>query len=182
MRQPVEQLEDYIDIGRFKRCGALRGGWIGVRPPHGCPHIRKMKAARFGVMVWLGDRYLPQNIKVDWVRLRYGYRPWMVCQCGRRVGRTYMSDNDYRCRRCVGAVYASLRKSRLQKMCFRASKVRLKLNGSARLNDPFPKKPPKMYRSTYARIRFKAELREAKISRKAKDRMPDYANLLVHVP
>jgi hypothetical protein len=78
-------------------------------------------------------------------------------------------------------IRARLNPGTQRRNAYAASKLRLKLNGKGRLTDPFPKRPPRMRKNRYVLIRFRAEAREAKISRRVKGILPDYANLLVHI-
>jgi hypothetical protein len=68
--------------------------------------------------------------------------------------------------------------SHQQKRAFAASKLRLKLNGDARLTEPFPKKPHGMTRRRYETLKYKAQAREARIPRRVKRKPPDYHNLM----
>jgi hypothetical protein len=114
-RLTVEELAtDCIDVRDLNKAGALKGGWvtfpwIGFR----CPGIRKMRTARYLVLIELHNQVVPQQIPVSWTPCNYGgTRPWLHCLCGRRVARLFKGFGGYHCRQCCGnAIYESQRRN-----------------------------------------------------------------------
>jgi hypothetical protein len=188
MRQTVEQCEDHLDIGKFRRGGFLCGPWCDLMGPRCCSLIARMKACRNRIVLEWRDRRPVQAIEIVWQQVGFGHRPWMVCRCGRKVGKLFLAEPDfygpasYKCRHCLGLRYATQRMSRQQKKAFAASKLRLKkLRGDGRLTEPFPERPKGMRKRGYEMLRYKAEMREALIAKRVKRKLPDYRNLMPHL-
>jgi hypothetical protein len=94
-----------------------------------------------------------------------GQRRWFVCPgvvdgqvCARRVGRLYLPPEEryFLCRHCYGLSYASQRRSAADRAEVQAQAIRRRLGGPGRLAEPFPARPPRMHRRTYARLRAQA--------------------------
>ncbi len=111
-----------------------------------------------------GDR-LPQRIRVQWTYCHFnGYRPWMTCLCGRRVGKLYIGNGFLGCRQCGGMQYESQRRGRRSRLHLRATRIRQRLGDDGRPGiDPFPPRPWRMHRRTYACLKAKAEMIERKL-------------------
>jgi hypothetical protein len=60
-------------------------------------------------------------------------------------------------RRCYGLAYASQQETPMYRGVGRSQKIRLKLDGSPDLLEPFPDKPKGMHWRTYAQLRAQAE-------------------------
>ncbi len=78
-----------------------------------------------------------------------GWRPWLVCPCGRRVGVLYFKGKEYRCRKCCGLAYTSQNETADIRAIRRAHKIRRLLGGQANSFLPFPHKPKGMHWKTY---------------------------------
>ncbi len=64
------------------------------------------------------------------------------------------------CRTCHGLAYQSQRDRREDRLRHRARAIRQRLGGTANLFEPFPDRPKRIHRSTYARWREKAAAAE----------------------
>ena len=91
-RLTVEKLAaDCLDVRELHRVGAFKGGWKTFpSASFRWPSIEKMRAAKFLIQVQFFNQTVPQNIRVCWTWCNFGgSRPWLVCQCGRRVARLF---------------------------------------------------------------------------------------------
>jgi hypothetical protein len=178
-RSTVEKLAlDCLDVGKLSRAGVFQDRWISYAPLlH--PRIFRIRIARYAMLVELNDRLIPQQIRVSWTHCHFGgNRPWLHCACGRRVGKLYAAKGGYVCRGCAGnPLYASQTKSAAGRRHYRASKLRLLLNGNASLTSPMPDRPRNMRRKTYARVKAQIEDLENGLSPRQKRKAPDYKNL-----
>jgi|HubBroStandDraft_6_1064221.scaffolds.fasta_scaffold510464_1 hypothetical protein len=89
-----------------------------------------------------------------------GQRRWFVCparSCGRRVAVLHLGSKYFLCRRCCGLAYASQREDRKYRALRRVQKIRMRLGGSGSVDELFPEKPHRMRRTTYERLKEKAE-------------------------
>ena len=89
-----------------------------------------------------------------------GQRRWFVCparSCGRRVAVLHLGSKYFLCRRCCGLAYASQREDKKYRALRRVQKIRMRLGGSGSVDDLFPEKPNRMRRTTYERLKEKAE-------------------------
>ena len=118
------------------------------------PRIEKMSAAQFMIHIELQNQTVPQNIRVCWTWCNFGgSRPWLVCQCGRRVARLFKGMAGYYCRSCCGnPVYESQRRSKKARCYLQAYRLRSRLGGSRPVVDPLPARPYRMSRKIYARL------------------------------
>ena len=144
-RLTVEKLAvDCLDVRELHRVGAFKGGWksfpwISFR----WPRIEKMRAAKFVIQIELQNQTVPQNIRVEWTWCNFGgSRPWLICQCGRRVARLFKGLGGYYCRSCCGnPVYESQRRSKKARSYLQAYRHRQRLGGSRPVLDPVPARP-----------------------------------------
>jgi hypothetical protein len=157
----LDRMLDHIAIQRFKRSGALAGPWRNLLAPMQCPLVAGMRCSHHALgIIWRDRRVPPQVIEVRWRQVGFGWRPFLVCPCGRGASRFYLRDGgfgmpSYRCHRhCLKDVlYGSQCQSASGRKAYRASKLRLRLlRGSARLTDPLPARPRGMSRKRYERI------------------------------
>jgi hypothetical protein len=152
----VEKLAaDSIDVRDLNRFGALKDRWVTFPwVQFRCPRIEKMRATRFMIQIELYNQTVPQNIRVSWTRCNFGgARPWLICQCGRRVARLFKGMGGYYCRFCCGnPVYESQRRNKKARAYLQAYRVRQRLGGSRPVIDPLPARPYRMSRKTYARL------------------------------
>lgn len=104
-----------------------------------------------------------QTIWLRWSPCNYGgHRPWFVCdRCNKRAGKLYNGGDFFICRQCLQLRYASQRRGAKSRRYLQALKLRLRLNGIANLNEPFPDRPKRMHQRTFDRLRRKAEALEA---------------------
>ncbi len=108
-------------------------------------------------------KHVDQNIRVVWTSCALGGgRPWFVCPvvgCGRRVALIYLSGlGVFACRKCHDLAYATQFEAVGRRGMERARRIRLKLGGGPNLCDPFPDRPRRMHRRTYARLSAAYEL------------------------
>jgi hypothetical protein len=104
---------------------------------------------------------LEYAIRLEWTPCHYGgTRAWFLCPargCVRRVAILYSGEAVFACRHCYQLGYQSQREAPYLRATHRAQVIRVKLGGSANLNEPFPSKPDGMRWSTYHRLRCEAE-------------------------
>ena len=77
-----------IDVNELNRLGAFARSmeypFMGLRTS---PHLIEYRGPK-----WPADRP-PQRIRIQWTRCTYGgARPWLICPCGRRVGKFYYGN------------------------------------------------------------------------------------------
>ena len=92
-----------------------------------------------------------------------GTRPWFICpepSCGRRTAILFITERNFRCRRCCNLSYGSQRESRADRGLRRVQNIRMRLGGGPSLLDRFPDKPRGMRWSTYTGLRERAEKAE----------------------
>jgi hypothetical protein len=150
----VEKLAvDCLDVRELNRVGAFTGGWKNYPMAwFRYPCIEKMRTARFMIYIEHQNQTVPQNIPVSWTLCHFGAsRPWLICQCGRRVARLFKGMGGYYCRSCCGnPVYESQRRNKKARLYLQAYRVRQRLGGSRPVVDPIPARPYPMSRKTYA--------------------------------
>jgi hypothetical protein len=156
-RLTVEALAaDCVDVRDLYKVGALEGGWVTFRwPEFRWPAVRKMRAARYLVLIELQNQVVPQQIPVSWTQCNYGgVRPWLHCPfCEQRVARLFKGFSGYFCRQCCGnPVYESQRRSKKARSYLQAYRTRQQLGGSRPVTDPLPERPYRMKRKTYDRL------------------------------
>jgi hypothetical protein len=185
-RLTVEKLgADCIDVRMLNRERLFAGEAKQVRFGLRWPHLSDIIAYRYRLELQFGREKFPQNVRVSWTPCALGgERPWFHCPgCSRRIAKLYWGGEQlrYRCRQCLGnLLYASQTKSASGRRLYAAWKLRLRL-GSYSVNDPMPKRPLKMQRRTYNRLRARLEALEATLSRCLRVKTPDYENLSYYV-
>ena len=81
-----------------------------------------------------------------------GRRRWFACpNCGRAC-RVLFGGGRFLCRRCHGLQYKSQYECAWSRANSRAHKLRMRLQGSADLFQPFPDRPKHMHHRTYRRL------------------------------
>jgi hypothetical protein len=180
----VEKLfHDCLDVRFLRRKGFFDDGWVTLGPSLKWPHIARMRLARYLLTLDLRGHSVPQHVRVSWSKVHLGgERPWLHCtHCERRVARLYRGLAGYFCRACVGnPPYASQWLGAQGRAHDQACKLRLRLNGEARLSTPFPERPRGMHRRTYLRLRQEGMRLEAGLSKRMRTRFPDYASLVAY--
>jgi hypothetical protein len=145
------------------------------------PGLVRLTANRWRVDVELRGG-ASQRIPVVWTPCHFGgWRPWFLCiRCNRRFGKLYNTGASLACRRCLDLWYASQRRGSTSRSYLQALKLRLRLNGIANLREPFPRRPKRMHRKTYARLRELGERLESDLrgNPRFRDRETDYGPLV----
>jgi len=174
---------DCLDVGFLRRGGFLDGGWVTIGGTLKWPRVARLRTARYLIVLDIQGRSDSQHIRVSWTRVHLGgERPWMHCpHCQKRVAKLYSGLGGYFCRACIGnPPYATQWLGAQGRAHFQACKLRLRLNGQARLTMPFPERPPRMHRRTYDRLRREGINLEAGLSKRMRRRFPDYASLVAY--
>jgi hypothetical protein len=163
-----------IDVNRLHKAGCLRAGWSG-----GWEWSRDgEKVASINLRAETDQLHLSYRVSIGgsgWedvgeavriVRLpcRFGgTRPFFICPgvvnsmtCGRRVGKLYGPGRYFLCRHCYRLAHASQSENVSDRALRRANKIRKRLGGDASTDAPFPRKPKRMRRQTYERLRAEA--------------------------
>jgi hypothetical protein len=102
-----------------------------------------------------------RSTRLIWVTWGYGRRPYVLCWCGGRVSRAFITTNRPAhgmlvCHRCAGARYSSQDSFPEARLEERSNGLRVRLRSNSEAYDPIPSKPSRMHWRTYHRI--KAEL------------------------
>jgi hypothetical protein len=65
----VEELAaDCLDVRELYKAGVLDGEWVTFRWPEiRWPAVRKMRAARYRVLIELQNQIVPQQVHVSWM-------------------------------------------------------------------------------------------------------------------
>ena len=154
----VEKLgADSIDVRMLNRARLFTDDLQRVRFGLRWPHLSGMVAYRYRLELQFGCETFPQSVRVSWTPCQFGgERPWFHCPgCSRRIAKLYWGGEQrrYRCRQCFGSPpYGSQTKSAAGRRLYAAWKLRQRL-GSYSVNDPMPKRPLRMQRRTYNRLR-----------------------------
>jgi hypothetical protein len=180
-RDTVEHFQSF-DVHVLHRMGALQETlvsfpWVVFR----WPGLVRLTANKWRVDVEFRGGAV-QRIPLVWSQCHFGgMRPWFRClRCGRRVGKLYNTGASLHCRRCLDLWYASQRRGAKSRRYLQALKLRLRLNGVANLREPFPKRPKRMHKSTYDRLRQLGERLEQGLrdNSRFRDRETDYSPLV----
>jgi hypothetical protein len=171
----VETL-NFLDIIALHRAGAFPQDWhTRYRFPNiglNCPPIANLVTSRFQIEITL--RTHKQSIQVHWLRAGFlGYRPALVCPCGRRCNRLFHGFGGFGCRFCCNAVYASQLKCRQSRPALQAAKLRLKLGGIPQVGLTPPAKRKWKHYANYRKLRSRLEYLEFK-ARKSRLKQPQY--------
>jgi hypothetical protein len=183
-RLTVERLStDDLDVRGLKRLGMLTEFPRELCGTLRWPHIRKLVADRYWIELQMEQ--IVQQIRITWTACHLGgWRPWMLCPyCKARVAKLLRGLGGYCCRACIGnPLYASQAKSAHGRRHFEICKIRLQLNGHASLLEPFPDRPRRMHRKTYARMKARALELETDLPPKLRGKTVDYRNLVYYAP
>jgi hypothetical protein len=158
-----------IDVRRWHRDGRLAAGqrftnsWTFGGKPAGTIGVATQADAvmltystRRGDAAW---KPVSQRVPITWTDCHFGgRRPWFVCSgysdgqyCGRRVAVLY-GAGIFACRHCHGLAYETQQQSARWRGFTKAQKIRMRLDGSVNLLEPFPQKPPRMHWRTYEQL------------------------------
>jgi hypothetical protein len=179
----MERVEDWeghrsVDVHRLHRVGTLRPGYvcmwswwrdgeqqasIGVSAREGAIELRYTIQPRTA-----DAEVVRYEVPLEWTPCTFGgRRPWFRCPgivdgrlCGRRAAKLYLGSRYVLCRRCHGLAYKSQREDRAGRALRRTQNIRIRLGGEPGLIHPFPPRPKRMRRRTYARLRRQAEQAE----------------------
>ena len=158
-----------IDIYRLKKKGYLRPGKIGIftwsrNGKQTAQLCFRMEADRMVLTYCCRPRggeweNVEQIIYLDQTPCNYGgHRTWFLCPgCLKRIAVLYRVGKYFRCRHCYGLTYSSQKKNRMDRLCKKASKIRMRMGGDGSLLDLFPDKPKNMHWKTYWRLRKESE-------------------------
>jgi hypothetical protein len=171
------------------------------------PHIKAADLNRPGVFRQPGPHYFPfvpflqslsvspqglhvayrdgrnELIGVYWLRVGFGFRPYLVCRCGRKGDRLFHNRAGLRCRFCCNAVYVSQTKDRRSRPLFQACKLRLELGTIPQTGQTLPARAKGKHRRRYHRLRTMIEDLEhkAKARRRFRPTQPNYKVLAYYV-
>jgi hypothetical protein len=100
----------------------------------------------------------------------YGHRPYVLCWCGSRVSRAFITTNRPAhgmlvCHRCAGARYESQDSFPQARLEERSDGLRLRLRSNSGAYGPIPKKPPRMHWRTYNGLRDELVAVEEELAR-----------------
>lgn len=180
----IEKLtHDCLDIRELRRRGFLTDRGVEIGPSIRWPKIARMTIEQYRIQLNFWRQATTQDVRISWTRVHLGgERPWMHCpHCQTRVARLYAGLGGYFCRSCIGnPPYASQQLCAQGRAHYQACKLRLLLDGQARLSTPFPERPRNMHRRTYNRLRREGMTLEAGLSKRMRRRIPDYASLVAY--
>jgi hypothetical protein len=177
-------VENYqaVDVHELYRAGALREALVAFP----CVSFKWPGLIRLTANKWRVTVQFPsgssQTIWLRWSPCHFGgWRPWFVCcRCDRRVGKLYNTGVALTCRQCLRLWYASQRRGAKSRCYLQALRLRLSLNGIANLKEPIPKRPKRMHKTTYMRLRRRLENLEEQLGHSSRfvDRETDYGPLV----
>ena len=85
---------------------------------------------------------VPHRFRIDWTYCRFGgRRPWLICSCGKRVGKLYDGGFCVACRTCLNLRYESQRHGTPGRKYLRACRIRIELGGQPAIVGDFPERP-----------------------------------------
>lgn len=159
--RPVVEQHPCIDANELNRLGAFK---IGHRVRF---DIMGIAATRNAIEVYRPRGLSTLTFPVQWTHCHFGgWRPWLVCLCGRRVAKLYYFGGiNLGCRPCAGLSFTSQRKTRNGRLIQRAKKLRARLGdyeGTPGIS-PFPARPYRMKRRTFSKLVRKCAETEQKI-------------------
>ena len=158
-----------IDVRRWHRDGRLAAGqsftnsWTFGGKPAGTINVTtQADVVTLTYSTRRGDaarKPVSQRVPITWTDCHFGgRRPWFVCSgysdgqyCGRRVAVLY-GAGIFACRHCHGLAYETQQQSARWRGFTKAQKIRMRLDGSVNLLEPFPQKPPRMHWRTYEQL------------------------------
>jgi hypothetical protein len=131
---------------------------MGIRALHGAVElsysVRPSEA-------WSRKEDVRYQVWLAWTPCNFGgERPWFLCPgivngvaCGRRVAKLYLRGRYFLCRHCHDLTYASRQQSSALNVAERkCQRIRRKLGGSLRVDEPFPERPKRMNHRTYLHL------------------------------
>jgi hypothetical protein len=151
---------DMLDLNRRRRLDEVTVRYSGATLRW--PWLRDIRANRWSVELQFEHFEGKQSIPIMWSWCNFGgYRPWFRCPyCPRRVRKLYYASGFCGCRTCCNLRYASQRRGAKSRRYLQALRLRLRLNGVASISAPFPERPRRMHKTTYFRLRRRAEMLE----------------------
>jgi hypothetical protein len=176
--RPIVEDLPYIDVSALSKFGAFSGGecyFPNIALKYS--FLSRLRAYRYRLDVRMRNCEKWLSFRVEWTRCNYGGgRPWLRCSCGKRVARLYCGGIFIGCRSCYRARYESQRLGSEKARDYRqACKIRMLLGSEPAIRKPFPERPYRMWRKTYARLRKEGERLEATLQRsRFAKRPPDY--------
>ena len=105
-----------------------------------------------------GEEWEPviQEVTLTWTPCNYGgWRPWFLCQCGRRVALLYSGAKYFLCRHCHSLSYASRNESKDKRTLRRIIKIYEKMGPWRFLGSVPAKKPKGMHTNTFNFLKTK---------------------------
>ena len=158
-----------LDVRRLQRDGALVPGRASTRQwsrnGEGVGSINLIMKPSGLTLSYRQRSYgeewqqMEYTVGVEWTRCNYGgERAWFLCPargCGQRVAILY-GGKIFACRRCYGLAYESQQEDRGYRALRRTQNIRIRLGGSGRMADAFPRKPKGMHWRTYHRFVMRA--------------------------
>jgi|SRR6266567_1338889 len=157
-RLTIEKLAvDCLDVRELNRAGLLKDRSVTFRP-FLRPTIQTMSADRYVIQLNLRNQVVPQYIRLSWTPCNFGaFRPWLLYPfCETRVARLFKGMGGYFCRECVGSpIYESQLRNDMARVDLRAYRLRERIGGGRPAIDPVPRRPYRMWRSTYDRFVLK---------------------------
>jgi hypothetical protein len=160
MSRIIVETMSHIDVNELNRLGAfarpMQFPFMGLRTSSQVIEYRSPRSPK--------DQP-SQRIPIQWTRCTYGgATPWLICLCGKRVGKLYYGSAWLGCRHCGKMVYASQSKGHRGRLHLKATRMRARLGDDGRPGiDALPHRPRRMHRKTYPRLRAKIALIESKL-------------------
>jgi hypothetical protein len=152
---------------------------ITINPdPHGWRYPGTVLISALGIK--MTDHGAPQLFKFTWTRIGLGkQRLEIVCQCRRNTKILFFYHGRYACRHCHRVDYLCQHLSAGRKRIWKASRLRLQLNGSP--NDyALPKRPKGKRRKHYLQAIDKIASLEQK-AHKLRNRIIDTKYFAYHI-
>jgi hypothetical protein len=111
-----------------------------------------------------------RRTRLIWEPWGYGARPFVICWCGKRVSRAFITTNRPAegmlvCHRCAGARYVSQDSFPEARLEVRSQGLRARLRSNTGPYEPIPEKPPRMHWRTYNRLKDELVIVEDELAR-----------------
>lgn len=151
-RMSVEQAVR-VDFAPLKKAGVLSSGLEHLFAYHDF----RFTATRTGdhILIRCEEPGVPAAlVPLTYDEPGYGGRRWyLVCPiCRGRCLSIYLTDQDWRCRRCAGLAYRSQRITPVRRAARKALKIRARLGDDGPIGGPLPRRPLGMKSSKYIRL------------------------------